>query len=285
MSNVDELPAHGTTARAVGRPASGIKGCPCRKCRDAHNAYKKRRRVLIASGRHLTVDAAPATEHIQMLLAAGTGWAQIAAATGMSTSSVYTLAVGTQKRIRRARFDQVMALRPNPSPKTSTGSLGTVRRVRALIAAGHSVTAIAATAVLDIGMVSDLAAGKLGSVRHETAAKISGAYDRLSSTQGTSVRSINRGRREGWPTPIEWAGDIDDPDVDPATWARNDSGRRAATELAEDAEFIIRTTGVGLDLVAERLGIQRNTLDKARERTAARHRNATEIMMPAGGAR
>lgn len=280
MSTSETLPPHGSTARGVGRPAAGIKGCSCRKCLDARNTYKKRRNYLVATGRSLTVDAAPAAAHLRTLLDAGVGWARIAAATSMSTSSVYALVEGTQKRVRRARFDQIMALQPTPAPKTSTGSLGTVRRVQALIAAGHPIASIATAAGLDIGMVGDIAAGKLASVRHETAAKVSTAYDQLAPVPGASVRSTNRGRREGWPTPAEWAGDIDDPDVDPATWARNDNGSRAADALVEDADYIMRTTGVNVELAAERLGVHRNTLEKARERTAARRRAAALDGMP-----
>lgn len=273
---ITPLPPHGTTARAVGRPAAGIKGCGCPPCRKVRNAYTKRRLYLAATGRSLTVDAAPATAHVRMLLAANTGWKEIAETIGMSAGSLSALVTGKQKRIRRTRLEQILALQPKPAPKTSIGSLGSVRRVQALLAAGHRAADIATAASLDICSIVDVAGGK-PSVRFETAEKIANAYRELSGTVGTNTRGINRGRRMGWPTPQEWAGDIDDPSVDPSTWARTDDGRRATADLAEDAEFIIRTTGVGIELAAERLGVPRNTLEKARERAAARaHASALE---------
>lgn len=267
------LPPHGTTARAVGRPAAGIKGCSCRPCRTERNAYIKRRLYLAATNRSLTVDAAPAIAHLRMLLEAGSGWRETAEAAGISAGNLSELVSGKRKRIRRTNMERIMALQPKPSPKASTSSLGSVRRVQALIAAGHRAQDIADAAGLDICSIVDVAAGK-PSVRYETADAIAKAYRQLSGIAGNNTRGINRARRMGWPTPAEWAGDIDDPDVDPSTWARDDDGRRASVALAEDAEFIMRTTGVGIELAAERLGVPRNTLEKARERAAARARAA-----------
>lgn len=273
------LPPHGTTARAVGRPAAGIKGCTCRPCRKVRNAYVKRRLYLAATDRSLTVDAAPAATHLRMLLDAGSGWRETAEAAGISAGSLSNLVNNKQKRIRRTSMERILALQPKRSPTASTSSLGTMRRVQALIAAGHRAQDIADAAGLDICSIVDVAAGK-PSVRYKTADAIATAYRQLAGIPGTNTRGINRGRRMGWPTPAEWAGDIDDPDVDPSTWARDDDGRRASAALAEDADFIMRTTGVGIELAAERLGVPRNTLEKARERTAARTRTAVLAGMP-----
>lgn len=273
MTTTTPLPPHGTTARAVGRPAAGIKGCTCRPCRTERNAYIKRRLYLAATDRSLTVDAAPAIAHLRMLLDAGSGWKETARAAGISAGSLSALVSGKQKRVRRTSMERILALQPKPAPKVSIPSLGTVRRVQALIAAGHRARDIAAAAGLDICSIVDVTAGK-PSVRRETADAIAKAYRQLAGIAGNNTRGINRGRRMGWPTPAEWAGDIDDPNVDPSTWARDDDGRRAAVALAEDADFIMRTTGVGIELAAERLGVPRNTLEKARERTAARARAA-----------
>lgn len=268
------LPPHGTTARATGRPHAGIKGCPCRPCRKAHNAYKKRLRYLTSTGRSVTVDATESAEHLRMLLAAGNGWDETAAALNMSTSTLSYLVTGRQERIGRARAEQILALQPDPIPNASVDALGSTRRVQALIALGHRFRDIAHGTGLEKTVICDLANQRLRTIRRSTAEAVDHGYQQLRQKPGSFTRSLNRARREGWPTPTEWAGDIDDPDVDPATWIRDDNGRRRSADLVEDAEFIQATTGVSIELAAERLGVPRNTLDRARERIAARARTA-----------
>ena len=67
----DELPAHGTTARAKGRPASGIKGCRCPKCVHAEYVYNKAREVAALAGQPYSIGTAAVADHIDTLLAAG----------------------------------------------------------------------------------------------------------------------------------------------------------------------------------------------------------------------
>lgn len=200
------LPPHGTTARAKGRPAGGIKSCHCRKCRNAENAYNKRRRVLRDTGRSLTINAAEAAEHLRGLLAANNGWQQTAEAAGMSISQLHDLVTGRQKTIGRARAERVLALKSTPVDYIIIDAVGTLRRIQALAAAGHRFADIAQASGLNKSVVSDLITGRVTCVRAATANAVRDAYAVMSLSFGTSVRNMNRARRERWADPAAWHG-------------------------------------------------------------------------------
>lgn len=273
------LPEHGTYARAKGRPGTGIKGCICPPCRKADNDYNKYRRVLKVTGRSITVDAAPAANHLRALLAAGNGWPQTAAALNCNESSIYRLVSGEQKTISRRRAARIFALTPNPAPESRVPPLGTVRRIRALIAVGHQVKAIAAHAGLSASVLNDLIHDRKPSVRYQTSRRVADTYEALRGVPGGHVQSVNRARREGWPTPAEWAGDIDDPDVDPRVVVGGRVPDPTAEEIVENAEWLREQTGGSWDAIAMQLKIRTDTLhtyrSRVRERAAANAGGAT----------
>lgn len=173
---------------------------------------------------------------------------------------------------------RVAAIRASLSPLAQVPAFGATRRVRAAIAIGHTETAFALEARLGLPYVSELAAGVRPVILASTHDRIDTAYRSLIARcapegRGAS-RARNRARAAKWPTPEQWDDAIDDPDADPASWIRRGDDARTAEELVADAEEIKRTWDVGWDLIAERLGVRRNTLEKARERVRARERAA-----------
>lgn len=272
MTTSRPLPPHGTTARAKGRPASGLRGCSCPTCRAARNRYNKQRRYLNATGRPARVAAGPVADHIRGLLDAGMAWHDLAAGSGCSTATLSALLRG-QRTMRRVVARRVLAVRFAPSAAHMVDAVGSVRRVRALYAAGHMQKAIARDSGLNRSTVADLLGGRLETVSVATARAVREAFERLEmrgAPEGVgAVRARNRGAREGWAWPLAWGEDMDDPHARPLVDAPTERTPRPLV-VAEDAEFVRRTTGVtNPDLIAARLRITRETLDRNLERAKA----------------
>ena len=212
------LAEHGTTARAKGRPAAGIKGCPCRPCRDAENAYNKRRRFFNESGRTLMVDSAPTQAHLKELFAEGAGWTQLAAATTCSSSTLVAILNGERPEITRRVASQILAVQAADvqPPNRKVPAIGSIRRCHALVAAGHKFLDIAEASPLDLATIRYIINDCPERVSARTAAGVVAAYRALSGRPGTSARSRNRAARDGWAPPGAWDDDrLDDPSAVP----------------------------------------------------------------------
>ncbi|MGW2089630.1 hypothetical protein [Streptomyces sp. NPDC001880] len=208
------LADHGTTARAKGRPASGLKGCPCRPCRDAENAYDKRRRFLNETGRSVRVEAAEATAHLKELFEAGAGWNQLVAVTGCSSSTLVAIVHNQRTSISRRVSNKILAVDVSDvlPPRRRVSAIGSIRRCRALIATGHSCLDIAAASPLDPATIRYLVNGRPETVSAPTADGVMAAYTTLSNRRGTCQRSLNRAARERWAPTAAWDDErIDDP--------------------------------------------------------------------------
>lgn len=213
---VKPLADHGTTARAKGRPASGIPGCPCPLCRAAENRYDKRRRFLNATGRTANVPAQPVANHLEALFAAGAGWTQLSAASDVSCSVISRIRRGLQPTVRRAVAARLLAIQPGDAipPGRPIPTTGTVRRIRALMALGHGLLEVGAAANIEHSMMTGLLNERQNTVARHVAERLAAAYRKLATTTGTSTRSRNRAAREGWAPPAAW-DDIDNPDAHP----------------------------------------------------------------------
>lgn len=271
----DTLPPHGTYARANGRFYAGIKPYPCTPCRDAEFRYDKQRRIDKEAGRERTMPADQTRADVELLAAAGMTYLDIAAAARCTKSTIQNLRrPGARVTARTAA--RIAGVRAAHSAMKTMPSLGAVRRIQAALGAGHPQSVFAAEAGLGVQYVSEMVNGRVPTIRADTHARIDAAYRTLIANpapagKGAS-RARNRARAAGWPTPEQWEDRIDDPDADPTAWVRTGKPR-CAEELVEDAEFIARTTGViDVKLIAERIGVRRNTLQKARERASARRR-------------
>jgi hypothetical protein len=232
------LPPHGTTARAKGRPAAGIKGCPCRPCRDAENAYDKRRRFFNESGRTLMVDSAPTQAHLKALFAEGAGWTQLVAATTCSSSTLVAILNGERPEITRRVAGLILAVQASDvlPPHRHVPAIGSIRRCRALVAIGHKFMDIAEASPLDLATIRYIINGRPVNVSALTAAGVVAAYEALAGRPGNSVRSRNRAAREGWRDPRWWEdyGGIDDPNFDPAKADREPNFRERAELRREE---------------------------------------------------
>lgn len=268
------LQPHGTTARAYGRPESGIQPCDCTPCVTALRRYKNQRQALRALGHPGYVPAARAARHVRALADTGMTWTEIVAASGISHGTLSNL-------LRDDAYDRNIGVRTQerilavPLPverrraERRVDGTGTRRRRQGLARLGWSSDALAGRTTLSVHRLRRLQIAPR--VTAATRDEIRALYVQLENTPGPSVEAARRAERKGWVLPAAWDGlDIDDPRAVPDLGAR--SGRPLA--VAEDVEFIVRTTGVeDRDLIAARLGITRDTLDRNLDRASAMRRD------------
>lgn len=232
MTAAKPLQPHGTTARAKGRPAAGIRRCSCYRCRNAENRYNKQLRYLNATGRPARVPAAPVVEHLKALKAAGMSWSEIRVASGSSDRSMIALLYGGREMVLRSMAERILAVQSVRSATVTTDATGSIRRVRALYAAGHMQRDIASAAGVDRSTVSELLGGGVERVRVATAEAVRRAFGVLEMRPAPggkgAVRARHRALREGWAPPLAWGEDIDDPAAVPRGWVPGDGRERGA---------------------------------------------------------
>lgn len=204
---------------ATSRPAEGHHGTPrgyrlgCRNncCRDPNRRYKKRH----ARFGTLKVDPKPAANHIRALLAGGATKQAIADAADTSTYEIWAILSGKHATIRQATRDKILAVDLS-NPTGAQNATGTARRLRALLADGHTVGEITETSGISASTVTHLINGALETVGARIADAVADAYAVMSLREGSNVRNRLRGERERWGRPTHWDGtDIDDPDAFP----------------------------------------------------------------------
>lgn len=148
-------------------------------------------------------------------------------------------------------------------------ALGTVRRLRALAALGHTFATIASVAGLDRWALTALARDGRAVVNIDTARGVANAYDTLSGTPAAPSRyatlARNAAQRRGWAPPAAWL-DIDDPADTPDTGWRP-TARRTPDEVVEEYAHL-RSYGLADETIAERLGMQVDSLHTALRRAA-----------------
>jgi transcriptional regulator with XRE-family HTH domain len=237
------------------------------------------------------VDAGRAREHVRALSAAGIGWRRAAELAGVSETSVSKLLYGgtggrpQSRRLRAETERKLLAVRPGLealSGRALVDATGAQRRLQALVAAGHSQAQLGARlGISRANFTKTMTGGRLtaGTVR---AVRV--LYDDLwdvapdetaHRAKIAASRARNYARERGWAVPAAW----DDEQLDarggkPAEgWRRTERHTTRAAELAEDAQFVREVGGYRLATnteVAMRLGVPRNRLDKALERTRSR---------------
>ncbi|RKN40766.1 helix-turn-helix domain-containing protein [Streptomyces hoynatensis] len=271
---ISPLAPHGTTARAKGRPAQGIGGCNCPKCTAALRRYDTWRRLQALNGTPLTVPVAEVSAHLRLLMDAGAGWNQLQDATGSSSSTLAAILHGKYKKVTRGTAQRILALSPGDAvpPRRAVDATGSIRRARALMAAGHTSKVIASRAGVDHTVLYALINARCDTVTKFTAERIADAYNALSQQQGPNVRAIRRAQRLGWQDPLFWedCGQIDNPEYDPASVTVETT---SGAELAEEAAWM-ESHGYTREQAAYRLGVTKSYLDQCIRRWPQRYGEA-----------
>ncbi|MBM4517515.1 hypothetical protein GS432_19845 [Rhodococcus hoagii] len=124
------------------------------------------------------------------------------------------------QRILRTTAERLLAV-PIPAaplellaPSSVIDATGTIRRLRALVAAGHSQRSIADRLGVSQSALCDLMHRTHCTVRNRDL--VAALFAELEHQPGTNDRARQRGVQLGWALPLEWDEDtIDDPSAEP----------------------------------------------------------------------
>lgn len=227
---------HGTSTAYV------VDRCRCRACRDANTAAAAERNRAKLYGRwDALVDATPAREHLQSLMAQGMGPKRIVEVSGIGHGSISAILYGKpmrdpkqarppRKRISRDLHERIMAVRLDLAPSVRVDSIGTVRRLRALVAIGWSQSKLARR--LGMHPANFGAMLRARQVHQRTAQAVKALYEELwdqppptgtGYERAAAARAKAYAAEHGWPPPMAW----DDDRIDDRTARTPRSGRAA----------------------------------------------------------
>lgn len=193
-----------TATRHDPTPAAYRLGCRCPETRAAQAAYHRKWRDE-NWGRKL-VDAAPAREHLERLVATGSTATSIAEATGVSMFTVCRVLKGHP--VVHHRTAEVL-LKAGSAFGEKVPAIGTNRRVQALYVMGWPREEIGRRLGVSKQRVGQLSVAHV--VLRDTAAAVARVYDELSMTPGPSRETSARALRWGYRPPLWWDDDtIDD---------------------------------------------------------------------------
>lgn len=195
--------------------------CHCPRCRTGARDYDNQRRVGRRNGTWRSlVDAQPTLNHLNQLAKVGVGYRRIARAAKLSPEVVRRYMSDTDrpfpKRIRPASAEALLRVTGRDALEAGARvpALGSRRRARALAALGWSLTwqaqqvGVSRTDYANSLIHPQVSAGR--------AAAIAGLFDRFSGTPGPSSHARLGAQRRGWPPPLAWDDDLDDPRARPS---------------------------------------------------------------------
>jgi len=269
------LQPHGTTARAHGRPRTGVPPCDCKPCVEAVRRYRSRQKNLRNLGRSGFVPAAATVQYMNLLIEAGMTWDELLEATGFGGGTIIKLrGPGAEDRMIRTSTQTRLLAVPMPERGRPAGAwvvdgTGTRRRRRALARIGWSSPALAPHSEFGHKFLRDLQ--HCGNVAVSTRARMAALFELVKDEPGPSTWTARHAEREGWLPPSAWDGfDIDDPATDPT-----ESIERSRLEVvAEEAEFL-ESQGLSQHAIASQLGLTVNSLQIYLARSR-RHASDTE---------
>jgi hypothetical protein len=139
--------------------------------------YRQRRARRIAQGtwQPLAADPEPVREHVRRLRSSGASYQAIGEAAGVSAMAVHALINGTS-RISTHTADALMRLTPSRLDPPRVPALGTSRRIRALVAMGHSQARISRALGCPPDTINHLARGTVATVRADLQTDIEQLY-------------------------------------------------------------------------------------------------------------
>ena len=191
-------------------------------CKNHYESLRKR-----VGWTTLLVDAEPVRAHIAALKAAGLGNRRIQDLSGVSRTTLTALTTGRPCK-GTGPSSQVWAVTANkllsiPIPTgtenvaggVNINSTGTVRRLQALVAIGHSQQSLCDHLGWLPSNATRLFTGKQTSCTVVTATKVRILFNELHLTPGRSERARNRAAQLRWAPPLAWDDNIDDPKAKP----------------------------------------------------------------------
>lgn len=167
------------------------------------------------------VSPEPVRQHLVALGKDGWSLRAISDRTGCSLSTLNRILRGRYRRMRQRTARRITSIPLNvPLGSARIELYRANRRIRALMALGHSTKNIGETADLSPNVIHQRSVPKPGETlpawQYD---RICVAFDKLCTTrpEGPDAdRMRTMARRKGWAVPLAWDDDIDDPDGKPA---------------------------------------------------------------------
>lgn len=235
------------------------------------------------------VDPAPVRQHIRDCMAAGTGRRAIADLAQVPRSTVNKILYRNPATIDAEDAKAILAVAPgrrnHSTADTHVDATGTRRRIRAMHHDGYDTNRIAEAVGEHPRIVRSWLLCARIDARHARAvtdlhaawAGIPAESNGVAPETADAARALARRRR--WAQTGAWdeeTNPIDDPDAVPTPWF----GVRRSADLYEDSEELLAQK-LPFDVVAARLEVNVNTLQRARERMRARSRAAERQVVAA----
>ena len=248
------------------------RGCRCTKCRAGANRSNIKNRYLRQTGRGTMRTPDRAVDHLLLLRAAGLDDKTIRQQTGICPDVMYRIL--RREGVIHARTETRIASVPIPTtagPSSNRAYIpghGTIRRLRALVAAGWFQAELARRLGKDKENLKQIIDRReSGQVTQYVADEVSDLYtalhDQKPEDHGLNRHYTERARTtaatRGWAPPAYWdPEDFDDPDFKPAVEATG----AAVQIVAENAAWLI-ADGLHRDIASKRLGKSRFYIDRA----------------------
>lgn len=265
-----------------GDPRRYRRGCRCTKCKAGANRSNIKNRYLRQTGRATMRPADRAADHLLRLRSAGLKDQAIRERTGICPDVMYRIlrregVIHTRTETRILRVPVPVAEGPSGSRAYIPGH-GTVRRLRALVAAGWYQAELArrlGKQKENLKQIIDR--GEDGQVAQYVAEQVRALYtelhDQRAEDHGIPARFADRARKlaadRGWAPPGYWDDDdLDNPDFKPATEATPRYIVLAENGLELEAQGHTRAQA------AIRLGVSKDALQQA----ISRYRKALEAV-------
>jgi DNA-binding CsgD family transcriptional regulator len=176
-------------------------------------------------------DPEPVREHVRQLRSSGASYQVIGEAAGVSAMTVHALISGTG-RVSAHTADALMRLTPSRLDPPRVPAMGTARRIRALVAMGHSQARISRALGCHPDTVNHLARGTVATVRADLHADTEQLYsawwdkrppERTPHERAAAEAARRRAQRAGWCT----GAGLDDERISDASYVPQVSWRRA----------------------------------------------------------
>lgn len=239
--------------------------CHLPGCRDRYNARRRAMRSGAIQPRPL-VDAEPIRQHILALQEAGLAPTRIARIAGLPHTTIVNFLRAQASRGRGRKQQTTPETAAKILAVRALTTIGTIRRIQALIAVGWPARQIAKRAGVSARWLVEVR--DTSTINLVTAEKINAAYGELRHLKpekngvwpGHATRARERAAANRWPTPRYWdqhPDAIEDPHFEP------EYKKLRAQILAEEARWLMTAGGLDRDQAAARLGIARFTIDRA----------------------
>jgi DNA-binding CsgD family transcriptional regulator len=193
----------------------------------ADNSYCRRRKASMAAGTWIPQQpVAVVAAHLERLYAAGMDTKRIAVAAGVNPDTVQKIRRHWLPKVKAGTAKALLSLPIAPVERRPPGRyvwvVGSTRRIRALVAIGHSVSAQATEIGRTRAQLQDVANGRHPYVNPVLAVAVADLYRRWRHTPALPTRhstaARNMAARKGWHGPDAWddeLGDIDNPAAEP----------------------------------------------------------------------